>query len=193
MQLWCCRSQQMLLLRRKQTLVRTDTIPQVVQENLDLHIKIHHNQHRQWRGNRKISNGKGSLGQGCLLVLLSKWTMTLWNWRGCCHAMSSWLWVFNIVRIALLMKQWNFLLFKKKKANSCFGAFWWPCRLCCSENNTILWAKKRNKNKSSSSFGAFRWLVYVEQEPGLTDCSKLGLGAVRLSLCLLFMLMGPGA
>ena len=54
--------------------------------------------------------------------------------------------------------------------------------------------KKETKKKSSSSFRAFWWLVHVEQEPKSDRlCSKLGLGAVCLSLYLLFMLMGPGA
>ena len=37
--------------------------PQIVQENLDLRFKMHHNQHRPWRGYRKILNGKGLLSQ----------------------------------------------------------------------------------------------------------------------------------
>ena len=35
--------------------------------NLDSRIKTHHNQHRRRRGDRKISNGKGSLGHWHLL------------------------------------------------------------------------------------------------------------------------------
>ena len=36
--------------------------PQIIQENLDSHDKAHQNQHRRWRGHRKILNGKGLLG-----------------------------------------------------------------------------------------------------------------------------------
>ena len=36
-------------------------IPQIIQANLDSRIMIHHNQHTQRGGDRKISNEKGSL------------------------------------------------------------------------------------------------------------------------------------
>ena len=40
---------------------------QIIQENVDSHIKADHNQHRWWRGDRKIVNGKESLGHWHLL------------------------------------------------------------------------------------------------------------------------------
>ena len=35
--------------------------PQIILQNLDSHIKTHHNQHIKQRGDKKISNGQGSL------------------------------------------------------------------------------------------------------------------------------------
>ena len=43
--------------------------PQVVQENLDSCIKTHHDQHRWWKGDMKISNQKVPLGHWNKLVL----------------------------------------------------------------------------------------------------------------------------
>ena len=48
--------------------------PHIIWENLDSHIKTH-NQHRLWKGDRTISNGKGSLGHWHLLQL--QWTLNL--------------------------------------------------------------------------------------------------------------------
>ena len=36
--------------------------PHIIQESSDSNIKTRHDQHRWWRGDRKILNGKGSLG-----------------------------------------------------------------------------------------------------------------------------------
>ena len=81
--------------------------PQITQENLDSCIKTY-NQYRCWRGDRKILNGKGWLGH--LHLLLLRWTLAVWNWQGCSHAVSSWFWVFDVMCFTLLEKQWNFLI-----------------------------------------------------------------------------------
>ena len=48
-------------------------------------------------------------------LLQLKWTLTLWNWDGCSHAVSSRFQVFNITCIALWAKQWTLDLNMKCK------------------------------------------------------------------------------
>ena len=52
----------------------------MIQEYLNFCIKAHHNHHRGQRGDRKILNGKGSLGLQHLLQLqlplIEHWTWT---------------------------------------------------------------------------------------------------------------------
>ena len=79
MVLWCSRRyRQRLLLRRRyaptppQVPLKTTSYSRKI--SLDSRIKTHHSQHRRRRGDRQISNAKGSLANRRLLQ--SKWTLT---------------------------------------------------------------------------------------------------------------------
>jgi len=85
------------------------------QKLLDSCTSTHHNQHRQRRDDRKISNGKGSLGH-CRL-LSSKWTLTHWKWQGCFHAVSTRFRVFDVTRVALMAKH---VIFRSKNKHKLF-------------------------------------------------------------------------
>ena len=78
-------------------------------------LKTHHDQHRQWRGDRKISNGKGSLGH-CHLLQLQQAVIELglllhavqsvssfWHQRYCIAGKTQFQ-VFDINGTALLVK-----------------------------------------------------------------------------------------
>ena len=61
-------------------------------------------EHRQRRGDRKISNGKGSLGHW--LLQSQPPLFQLWTWSG--HAVSNQFRVFDVTPVALLVKQGTF-------------------------------------------------------------------------------------
>lgn len=91
-----------LLLRRKRTLVWTNAIPYIIEDqNLFKRIWINRSRHHhRWRrGDRKVLNGKELLGHWHLLQ--SRWTLKLTrllprsvfsicNSLHCCRAVSNW-------------------------------------------------------------------------------------------------------
>ena len=101
--LWCCCYWQRLLLKRKWTFHRCHPTFQWRPHIIWTCTFRKHNQYRWWRGDRKISNGNGSLGHWHLLHL--KWTWFNLFWQGCHHVMFSQFHVFDANCVALSAKQ----------------------------------------------------------------------------------------
>ena len=89
--------------------------------NLASRIKAHHNEHRRGRGDKKISNGQGSVGHSHLLLfprtlnLTCRFTVSsrlscLFICAFVCAFVCLFVSIFSITRVALLVKQWSFLV-----------------------------------------------------------------------------------
>ena len=101
--LWFCCYSQRLLLRKTGTCVRTSAIPLTIEDHkLVKRIWVHASRHIIIKTDGDDETGK--LGTGKFTDVCLNFELWTWNWRGCCHAVRSKFRVFDVTRVALLVK-----------------------------------------------------------------------------------------
>ena len=96
---------ELLLLRRKQTLVRTDAVPRPSEDYKSfMKIWLHASRHITINTDGEEETRKSPMGRGHWVtdICYSLKELWNWNWQGCCHAMSNQFRVLDVTRVAVL-------------------------------------------------------------------------------------------
>lgn len=115
-------------------------------------------------------------------TMYSTWPspLTHWNWWGCCYAVPNWFWIFNITCVALLVKQWNFPIYKNKHRQQ---LYWSVLATCAHGRRAKRMESSANQDLGLSAFNSVcasyvRAMKYMRTFYFKAPCRQLQSGTV---------------